>query len=119
MFHRYRIQPSSPASVRFTSTLAAPAKNLAKSLDKGWGVEYGARVFILDPVIARQGAHTLVQYQSSQSSFVAIEQHGSFESAQMSLRQHRFVNVQSLPDDVTSVPIGGRVRNTRPVPPPN
>lgn len=36
MLHRYRIQPSNLARMRFTGILAAaPAKNLAKGLDKG------------------------------------------------------------------------------------
>jgi len=44
LLHRYRIRPSSLARLRFTGNLASPAENLAKSLDKGWGVEYCARV---------------------------------------------------------------------------
>jgi hypothetical protein len=46
MLHRYRIQPSSLARLRFTGNLAAPARNLAKSLDKVLGVEYLAPVLI-------------------------------------------------------------------------
>lgn len=59
MLHRYRIPPCSLARMRFTGILAAPAKNLAKSLDKGLGVEYGSRVFILDPVICAGRPHIL------------------------------------------------------------
>lgn len=57
MLHRYRIQPSSLTRVRFTGILASPAKNLAKSLDKGLAVEYGARVFILELCLRLCSSH--------------------------------------------------------------